>query len=89
MAAQSKSMLMQWFEHQRLSGVPQHQTEGLQVANAPAMDLHPRREGSWIGLGLGDFSKCFLMYIMWFAGLKKGLEAGDKKAAESGGSGSS
>ena len=53
------------------------------------MDLHPRREGGWIGLGSGDFSKCFLMYIMWFAGLKKELEAGDKKAVESGGSGSS
>jgi hypothetical protein len=54
------------------------------------MDLHPRREG-WIGLGSGDFSKCFLMYIMWsrFAGLKKEWEAGDKKAVESGGSGSS
>jgi hypothetical protein len=48
------------------------------------MDLHPRREGGGIGLGSGDFSKLFLM---WFAGLKKELEAGDKKAVESGGRG--
>jgi hypothetical protein len=33
-------------------------------------------------LGSGDFSKCFLMYIMWFAGLKKELESGNKKAVE-------
>ena len=40
-------------------GVPQLQTEGLQVSNVPAMDLHPRKEGGWIGLGSGDFMQLF------------------------------
>ncbi len=45
------------------------------------------QEGMGAGLGLDQgIGKCFLMYIMWFAGLKKEWEAGDKKAVESGGS---
>ncbi len=42
------------------------------------------QEGKGAGLGMdqGIFASVFLLYIMWFAGLKKELEAGDKKAVE-------
>jgi hypothetical protein len=29
------------------------------------MNLHPRREGGWIGLGSGDFSKFFFSYVYY------------------------
>ncbi len=39
--------------------------------------------GDWFR---GSLNNCFLMYIVWFTGLKKELKVGDKNTMELGGS---